>query len=150
MNLLLVCTSGGHFSTMYRLKPFWEKHNRVWVSDPRCNVKLLSQNNEKLYCLPFQAPRDYFALLRNMPRIFKIVFKEKPELIVSTGASIAIGFAIAAKILRKKFIYIESISRSVDLSLSGKLVYYLADEFYVQHPGLCQKYRTAKFKGYVF
>ncbi|MGK7913442.1 MAG: PssD/Cps14F family polysaccharide biosynthesis glycosyltransferase [Synechococcus sp.] len=149
MNLLLACTSGGHFSTMYRLKAFWEQHERVWVSDPRCNIKHLDRYNEKVYCLPFQAPRDLYALLLNIPRIFLIVLNENPDLVISTGASLAVGFAIVSKLFWKKFIYIESLSRSTDLSLSGKLVYYLADEFYVQHPSLCEKYPRAKFKGYV-
>ncbi|MEO1560085.1 MAG: UDP-N-acetylglucosamine--LPS N-acetylglucosamine transferase, partial [Cyanobacteria bacterium J06632_19] len=33
MKLLLVCTSGGHFSTMRRLESFWSNHERVWVTD---------------------------------------------------------------------------------------------------------------------
>jgi hypothetical protein len=48
-----------------------------------------------------------------------------------------------------RFMYIESISRSKDLSLSGKLVYPLCDELYVQWPKLSQKYPKAVFAGYV-
>ncbi|MEO0687428.1 MAG: PssD/Cps14F family polysaccharide biosynthesis glycosyltransferase [Cyanobacteria bacterium J06649_11] len=88
------------------------------------------------------------ALWRNIPRVFKIVYSEQPDIVISTGASIAISFALGAKLFGKRFVYVESISRSEELSLSGKLVYKLSDEFYVQWPGLCRKYPKAIFKGY--
>lgn len=147
MKLLLVCTSGGHFSTMRRLESFWCNHERVWVTDWKKDTKLL-ENGEKVHWLPYQPPRDIFALWRNIPQVFQIVGSEKPDIVVSTGASIAVGFAFAAKLFRKRFVYVESISRSEELSLSGKLVYKLSDEFYVQWPGLCRKYPKAIFKGY--
>lgn len=147
MKLMLVCTSGGHFSTMRRLESFWSNHERVWVTDWKKDTTLL-EGEEKVHWLPYQAPRDIWAFLRNLPLVFKLVHFEQPDIVVSTGASIAVGFAFAAKLFRKRFVYVESISRSEELSLSGKLVYKLSDEFYVQWPNLCSKYPKAIFKGY--
>ena len=147
MKLLLVCTSGGHFSTMRSLEPFWSNHERVWATDWKKDTKLL-ENIEKVHWLPYQAPRDIWAFGRNIPQVLKIVFSEQPDIVISTGASIAVGFAFAAKLFGKRFVYVESISRSEELSLSGKLVYKLSDEFYVQWPNLCRKYPKAIFKGY--
>ncbi len=147
MKLLLVCTSGGHFSTMRRLESFWSNHERVWVTDWKKDTKLL-EKEEKVHWLPYQPPRDILAFGQNIPRVFQIVYSEQPDMVISTGASIAVGFAFAAKLFGKRFVYVESISRSEELSLSGKLVYRLSDEFYVQWPNLCQKYPKAVFKGY--
>ena len=147
MKLLLVCTSGGHFSTMRSLEPFWGSHERVWVTDWKKDTKLLD-NNEKVHWLPYQAPRDLLAFWKNIPRVFQIVYTEQPDMVISTGASIAVGFAFATKFFGKRFVYVESISRSEELSLSGKLVYQFSDEFYVQWPDLCRKYPKAIFKGY--
>ena len=148
MKLLLVCTSGGHFATMTGLRSFWSVHRRVWVTHRAKDTESLL-GKETVHWLPYQAPRDVLALLYNLLSVFKIVRQEKPDLIISTGASVAVGFAFAAKVLNVRFIYIESISRSQDLSVSGKLVYPLSDSFYVQWPDLAQKYRKAIFKGYV-
>ncbi|MEB3336519.1 MAG: PssD/Cps14F family polysaccharide biosynthesis glycosyltransferase [Leptolyngbyaceae bacterium] len=148
MKLLLACTSGGHFSTMKDLRQFWSLHERVWVTDFKADTKSI-QEQEKVYWLPYQAPRDLMALILNIPAVVKLVTAEKPDLIVSTGASIAIGFAMAAKLMRIRFVYVESISRSEDLSISGKVVYWLADDFYVQWHGLTAKYPKAIFQGYV-
>ena len=147
MKLLLVCTSGGHFSTMRSLKSFWSVHERIWVTDLKKDTEIL-QENEKVYWLPYQAPRDLLALILNIPKTLRIICVEKPDLIISTGASIAINFALLAKVLGIKFIYIESISRAEELSITGKIVYLLSDEFYVQWPQLTKKYSKVLFKGY--
>lgn len=147
MKLVLACTSGGHFSTMKGLKPFWSMHERVWVTDLNEDTKSLN-DHEVMHWLPYQPPRDVIAFLRNIPAIFKILLQERPDVVISTGASIAVGFAIAAKVLGMRYVFVESISRSRELSLSGKLVYPLADEFYVQWSSLSLKYPKAMFKGY--
>ncbi|WP_279605134.1 PssD/Cps14F family polysaccharide biosynthesis glycosyltransferase [Aetokthonos hydrillicola] len=144
---MLVCTSGGHFSTMRRLEQFWSSHDRVWVTDLKKDTQIL-EGKEKVYWLPYQGSRDIFVLAKNIPQVFSIVGSEQPDLVISTGASLAISFAFVSKYFKKKFVYIESISRSQELSLSGKLVYPLSDEFYVQWSNLCSKYPKAVFKGY--
>lgn len=146
MKLLLVCTSGGHFSTMRGLKDFWSKHERIWITDKQKDTLCLN-GSENCQWLPYQAPRDYIALITNLPRVFEIVRKEKPDLVISTGASLGVGFALAAKAYEVPYVYIESISRAERLSLSGQLVYFLSDRFYVQWPQLSQKYPKAIFRG---
>lgn len=147
MKILLVCTSGGHFSTMRNLEPFWSCHERVWASNLKADTEILNKS-EKVYWLPYQAPRDLIAILLNIPKTIKILQTEKPDLVMSTGASIAINFAIIARLMGKKFIYVESITRHKNLSISGLIVYVLCNEFYVQWPALSRKYRKAIFKGY--
>jgi len=70
----------------------------------------------------------------NFLKALYILRKSQPDLVVSTGASIAVPFLLASKLFGIKTVFIESISRSSDLSLSGKLVYNPVDEFYVQWP----------------
>jgi beta-1,4-N-acetylglucosaminyltransferase len=132
---------------MRSLHSFWSLHDRIWVTDRKKDTAIL-EKDERMYWLPYQAPRDFLALLVNIPKTLMILCKEKPDVVISTGASIAINFAFIAKLLRIRFIYIESISRAQELSISGKLVYFVSDEFYVQWPELCQKYPKAIFKGY--
>ncbi|MGA7934388.1 MAG: PssD/Cps14F family polysaccharide biosynthesis glycosyltransferase [Kovacikia sp.] len=148
MKILLVCTSGGHFSTMRDIKRFWSTHERIWVTDYKADTAIL-EGKEKVYWLPYQGPRDISALVGNIPKTFSILTAEKPDLVISTGASIAINFCFAAKALKFPFTYIESISRSQDISLTGKVVYPFCDNFYVQWPELIKRYPKALFKGYV-
>lgn len=133
---------------MKSLEPFWLQHDRVWVTDLKKDTEVLN-GKEKVYWVPYQGPRQIVPFLLNIPTALRIVSQEQPSLVLSTGASIAVNFAIAAKISGIKFVFIESISRSKELSLSGKLVYSLSNEFYVQWPDLCNKYSKAIFKGHV-
>jgi UDP-N-acetylglucosamine:LPS N-acetylglucosamine transferase len=133
---------------MRGLKPFWSQNERVWVTDRKRDTEVIA-NQEKVYWLPYQGPRDWLTLLKNVPVTFRILLKEKPDMVITTGASIAINFAIAARILGMHFIFIESISRSEELSVSGRIAYPLANEFYVQWQELTVRYPKAIFKGRV-
>lgn len=62
----------------------------------------------------------------------------------------AYPFCLAAKKMKKKIIYIESFARINELSLTGKMVYRMADEFIVQWPSLQKKYKKAKCFGGIF
>ena len=146
MKLMLVCTSGGHFSTMQSLKKFWSQHERVWVTDYKADTMTL-EDVEKVHWLPYQGPRDVKGFAYNLWPSIKIVRKEKPDLVVSTGANIAVNFAVAAKLMGAEFMFIESLSRSTELSLTGKLVYPICDQLYVQWPGLTKRYKKAVFTG---
>lgn len=131
---------------MCGLKGFWSAHDRVWSTDLKDDTRSLD-GKECVYWLPYQAPRDVWQFLKNIPATFQIVWQEKPDLILSTGASIAVNFAIAAKLSRTRYIFVESVSRSQKLSLSGRLVYFLSDDFYVQWPALAKKHSRAHFDG---
>jgi beta-1,4-N-acetylglucosaminyltransferase len=79
---------------------------------------------------------------------FRILAKEKPKLIVSTGSEIAIPAFYLAKLFRIKTIFIESWTRFIEPSGTGKMVYPVADIFLVQWERLLDKYgRKAKYEG---
>lgn len=79
-----------------------------------------------------------------------ILLLEKPDAIVSLGAEIAIPFFYLGKFLRIKTIFIESWCRVENLSKTGKLIYPVADAFYVQWPQLLNRCGPkAQYKGAV-
>jgi len=80
--------------------------------------------------------------------IFRILRKEKPKLIVSTGSEIAIPAFYLAKLFRIKTIFIESWTRVVQPTGTGRIVYPVADVFLVQWERLLAKYgKKAKYEG---
>lgn len=148
MKLLLVCNPGGHFSTMMGLKDFWSTYPREWVTYPKFDTQNL-RGKEQVYWVELQEARMLWKACVNFFKALIILRKSQPDLVVSTGASLAVPFLLASKVFGIKTIFIESISRSGDLSLSGKLVYYLVDEFYVQWPECVERYPKAQYKGVV-
>lgn len=148
MKLLLICNPGGHFSTMMGLKNFWSAYSREWVTYPKFDTQAL-RGKEVVYWVEMQEARMLWRACVNFLKALYILRKSQPDLVVSTGASIAVPFLLASKLFGIKTVFIESISRSSDLSLSGRLVYNLVDEFYVQWPECVKRYPKAQYRGVV-
>jgi UDP-N-acetylglucosamine:LPS N-acetylglucosamine transferase len=148
MRLLLICNPGGHFATMMGLKEFWSRHYREWVTYPKFDTEQL-KGQEIVHWVIMQEARMLGRALVNFCHALFILYQSKPDLVISTGASLAVPFIYASKLFGIKTVFIESISRSQVLSLSGKLVYYAVDEFYVQWPECLERYPKAKYKGLI-
>ena len=80
----------------------------------------------------------------------KILRKEKPDVVITTGALVAFPFCLLAKLARKKVVYIESFARVNEKSLTGKLVYPFADLFIVQWETMLKCYPKAIYTGGIF
>lgn len=82
---------------------------------------------------------------------FKIIKKENPDVIICNASSIAIPLFIVGKLLRKKTIFIESITRIDKASTTGLILdkLHLCDRLYVQWPEIQNQYRNATYKGTV-
>ena len=78
------------------------------------------------------------------------MFREKPKVVVTTGALISFPFCLYGKLIGAKVVYIETFARVNDRSLTGRLVYPIADLFLVQWESLLEFYPKAKYVGGIF
>lgn len=62
--------------------------------------------------------------------------REKPDVILTTGAAVAIPMCVIGKLFRKKVIYIESFARMTTPNKTGLLIYKFADLFIIQWEAL--------------
>ena len=146
MKICLVCSSGGHLFALYFLKDYWLKYTRFWVTFPTLDTKSLL-TGEKIYPAFYPTNRNILNLFRNFLLAARIFFVEKPDIVITSGAGVGVAFIIIAKFFRIKTVYIESLTRISDISLSGKLSYPFVNHFLVQWPELAKKYAKAKFVG---
>ena len=146
--LCLVCSSGGHLFELYALKPFWSRFERFWVTFAKEDAHYLIRE-EKVYWAYHPTNRNIKNFLKNFYLAFQILRRENPEVIISTGAGVGVPFLYVGKLLGKKVIYIESMTRINELSLSGKLVYLVVNYLFVQWPDLAQRLKKAEFRGQV-
>lgn len=131
MKLCLVSSSGGHLFQLFILRKFWEKHKRFWVTFEKEDALSLLEN-EKSYWSCFPTNRNIKNLIRNTFLALKILRKERPDIIVSTGAGVAVPFFYVGKLLGAKLIYIEVYDRIDSPTMTGKLVYPITDVFLLQ------------------
>lgn len=84
--------------------------------------------------------RNPLEFAKNLLRLWRLFRRERPELVVSTGAEIAIPAVCVAKLLRIPVIYVECGAQVRTPSGSGRVIYHLADAFFVQWPELLGAY----------
>jgi len=146
--ICLVCSSGGHLLELVRLKDAWRDIDRFWVSFDTEDARSLLKD-EKKYWARFPTNRNILNLIRNSFLAFTILKKERPGVIISTGAGVAVPFILAGKMFGARAIFIESIARVDDISLTGRLIYRFVDKFFVQWPDLAEKFKKTEYKGAV-
>lgn len=91
IKVCLVGSSGGHLTHLYMLKPFWKDKNRFWVTFNKEDAKSLLEG-EKVYPCYFPTNRSIKALIKNTKIAWNVLHKEKPDLIISCGAAVAVPF----------------------------------------------------------
>lgn len=149
MKICFVGSSGGHLTHLYMLKPFWKDKERFWVTFDKEDARSLLEG-EKFYPAYYPSNRSIKALIINTYRAIKILFKEKPDLIITSGAAPAIPFFYLGKLFGAKTIYIEVFDRIDKPTLSGKLCYPVTDIFIVQWEEMKDVYPKAINLGSIF
>lgn len=143
---MLVCSPGGHIQQMLALEPAWRGFERSWVTLPGADTaQLLVDEEVTLGASPTN--RNLKNLLRNTVLAWRLVRRCRPDVILSTGAGLSVPFFLVGKLLGIRLVYVESVTRTESLSLSGRLVYPLADRFFVQWPRPAERYRRAEYAG---
>lgn len=147
--ICLVGSSGGHLTHLYQLKKFWENKERFWVTFNKEDAKSLL-DGEKMYSCYFPTNRNLFNLIRNTFVAIKVLFKEKPDIIISSGAAVAVPFFYIGKLMGKKLVYIEIYDRIDKPTLTGRLVHPITDLFIVQWEEQTKVYKKAINLGGIF
>ena len=149
MKLCLVCSSGGHLLELRSLNDLWSRYDRCWVTFPTMDTRFLL-SGERVYWAHRPTTRNIPNFFRNLAVAFRVLPRERPDVIVSTGAGVAVPFFYLGRALGMTTVYLESLTRSRDLSLTGRLVYPVASRFLVQWPELAARFpRKVRFEGQI-
>ena len=149
MKICLVSSTGGHLNELKRLIPAVEGYEFFIVTEhSEMSVDLIEK--WRGYYLKQQERKNIFFLGKMFFNMFKslyVLLKENPSVIITTGAGVVFPICIFGKLLGKKIVYVESYAKVQSPSLTGKLIYNFADEFYIQWESLKAYYPKAKYKG---
>lgn len=149
--ICFIASTGGHFEQLMMLKPLMNKYDSFIVTEK--TEYSVGKDDKKIYYLR-QVNRNEKSfipkIISNSIKTMGIFFKEKPDVVISTGALSTIPMCIFAKLLRKKLIFIESFAKVNSPTLTGKLLYKFADQFYVQWEDMLKIYPNAIYKGGIY
>ncbi|MFC6207747.1 PssD/Cps14F family polysaccharide biosynthesis glycosyltransferase [Levilactobacillus tongjiangensis] len=149
MKVCLVGSSGGHLAHLRLLREFWADEQRFWVTFDKPDARSLLKGERRINCF-FPTNRNLKNLVKNTWLAFKVLRRERPDVVISSGAAVAVPFFYVSKLLRIKTVYIEVFDRIDAPTLTGKLVYPVTDLFVVQWPEMRKVYPKAVNLGRIF
>ncbi|GHU42676.1 UDP-N-acetylglucosamine--LPS N-acetylglucosamine transferase [Clostridia bacterium] len=149
--ICFAASSGGHYEELMTLKPLMEKYPCFILTEKTSYIDKASGRNT-FFVLQINRREVLFPVKFTGVALksLYLFIKERPDVVISTGVLATIPICLIAKLFRKKLIYIESIAKVTDATLSGKLLYRYADQFYVQWESMISIFPKAIFMGGVF
>ena len=153
--VMFISSMGGHLTELLKLKSLFKYYNYMIVTEKHKSTNNLEKkyNNKVKYLLTGNKDhmiRYIFTLPCNVIKSLLIFLKFKPDVVVTTGAHTCVAMCYIAKLFRKKVIYIETFANINSKTLTGRLVYPIADEFIVQWKEMLKLYPKAKYEGWIF
>ena len=153
--VMFISSMGGHLTEMMQLKSIFKDYDYKIVTEKhKSTIALKSKYKSKINYL-LTGNKDHmlkyiFVIPYNVIKSLILFLKFKPDVVVTTGAHTAVAMCYIAKIFRKKVIYIESFANIETKTLTGRLVYPIADKFIVQWHSMLKLYPKAVYGGWIF
>ena len=146
LHICVGASAGGHLTELLKLARSWEPYSAFYVS----TLPIVADELKKLgraYIIgecnrehPFRAMVVFFRSIR-------VVIKERPDVVLTTGSLPLALLCVIAKCFGAKIVWIDSITNVEKLSMSGRLVRRFGDLVIAQWPHLRSKYRNIEYVG---
>jgi len=148
LKVCLAASGGGHISQLLKIKDSCNGHEIFCVTTTQHITEQLRKFGN-IYVVGESNRQRPLRVLIVLMRCFKIVLREKPSVVISTGAAAGCIMCFLGKLSGAKVIWLDSITNVDRISLSGRMVRYIADLFLVQWPELAEKHSNVEYVGAV-
>ncbi len=153
--VLFISSTGGHFNELIQLKPLFKEYDYHIITEKnKMTAGLKKEYGEKINFLV------YGTRIRIFEYIFKFIYnclkslilyiKIRPQYIISTGTHTAVPMCYIGKVFGSKIIFIETFANRNTKTLSGKMIYPIADLFIVQWEEMLKLYPRAIYGGAIY
>lgn len=109
----------------------WEHSQRLWVTFKKPDAESLLQDERVVWCY-YPTNRNLVNLARNFRLAGRVLRKERPDVIVSTGAGAAIPYFLLGRLFGCVLVYIEVYDRIDSATITGRICHRLAHVFALQ------------------
>lgn len=130
MNILAVASGGGHWVQLLRLRPAFEGCRVAYVTvrgSYRTDV-----GDAPFYVVNDATRWDKVGLVRMALRLLWVLLRERPRVIVSTGAAPGYFAIRIGKLMGARTVWIDSIANVEEISMTGAIVGKHADLWLTQ------------------
>lgn len=146
IRICLAASAGGHASQLLKLAESWHGYDTFCITTTEA-VRNKLQKYGKVYVVGECNRQHPLRVLQVLLRCLKVIFHQKPDVVISTGAAPGCIVCFLGKLLGSKVIWIDSITNVERPSLSGRMVRYIADLLLVQWPELAEQYNNVEYVG---
>lgn len=153
--ILFISSTGGHFNELMQLKPLFKQYDyHIITEKDKTTENLKKIYKDKLNFLTYGTRSRIlvypFIFIFNCFKSLFYYFKIKPKIIITTGTHTAVPMCYIGKIFGSKIIFIETFANKNTKTLSGKMVYPIADLFIVQWEEMKKLYPKAVYGGAIY
>lgn len=153
--VLFISSTGGHLNELMQLAPLFDKYNYHIITEKDKSTQSLKEKyQDKISYLTYGSRKKVFTypfvLLFNCFKSIYYYIKIRPKYIVTTGTHTAVPICYLGKLFGSKIIFIETFANRNTKTLSGKLIYPIANLFIVQWEEMLKLYPKAVFGGSIF
>ena len=153
--VIFISSMGGHLNELLQLKPLFDRCDYTIITETNPTLDSLKTtygNRVKtlLYATKAHMGKYSFIFPMNILISFWYFITIRPDAVVTTGTHTAVPLCFIAHLFKRKVIYIETFANATTATAAGKIVYKIADVFYVQWPTMLEVYPNARYAGSVF
>lgn len=136
--IIAVASIGGHWVQLLRIvRPMEEQYEVVYLcTHPKCETMV---EGRKFYLIKDFSRWDAWKMVPAFFKLLRIVWKENPSAIITTGAAPGLMCLLAGRILFKKTVWVDSIANVQHLSASGRVASKFASKIYTQWKDLASE-----------
>jgi UDP-N-acetylglucosamine:LPS N-acetylglucosamine transferase len=145
--VLLVASGGGHWVQLLRLASAWSGHDLAYVTVQEAYRSQIGTG--RFYVVSDATRWDRWRLLKMLAQLAWIVLRERPDVVITTGAAPGVAALRLGKWLGARTVWIDSIANVEALSMSGQRVRGFADLWLTQWPHLAEGPESPEHHGAV-
>lgn len=152
--VLFISSTGGHLSEMLQLDTLFDKYDSYLITEKTKSTLSLKKKYNKVRYLVY-GTKDHkivypFKFIYNcfLSAIYYALIG--PDVIITTGTHTAVPMCYIGKLFGSKIVFIETFANSKTKTLSGKIVYPIADLFVVQWEEMLKLYPKAIYGGWIY
>lgn len=153
--VLFIASTGGHLNELLQLSPMFSKYDyHIITEKDKTTYVLKDKYGDRISYLKYGTRSKMliypFVFLYNCIKSLLLFMKLNPKVIITTGTHTAVPMCYIGKIFGSKIVFIETFANRNTKTLSGKLVYPIADLFIVQWEEMKKLYPKAIYGGAIY
>lgn len=132
--VMLVSSSGGHWTELRRLAPAFDACDRIWCSVVPEMAREVAP--DRFLLVPDASRWNKLRLAWSALRVLFALVRVRPDVVVSTGAAPGYFAILFARLVGARSVWLDSIANAEELSMSGQKATRVATLTLTQWPEL--------------